>query len=827
MGLTKRYAAARASSASAQSSRGEVLESGLQALFDVAIPEFCDWCAVDIADETGRPQPFAVRHRIDLPGPEGPPGLSPITAPAPRDVELAAIIERVFESGHTSVWQFESPAGLARCVVVNMRVNERPYGTITFALDEGSSGYGFLEVTAAEEVAWSTAAVIERGLLHHEARESVRRTQRIASQLHQLIAVSIAVAGLRGEPEILMSLVNSTRSVFDADTAYVSLETGPVAPLHVIGQRGKAALVLNDEISSHLGHLPTAQHGGVAPWRDHDWLVAPILERRSRVRGVMAIRRTSGATFGPEDKEVLTLLTQVASRSIDAVELSRTIQKSEARWRILVESAPVGIIEVDAAGAVRWWNRAASRTFAWPEYAETSNAMPPVIPEAARERLSTLWAEVLGGAAPSSHDIVDVEIAGRRRDLTASAALLPSGEGETRSLLTLVGDVTDQRELKLELRHAHRMEIRGQVASSVAHDFNNLLTLISGYAEILAQDVQTDSRAHQMVEDIQATAYRASMLTRQLQTIGRTKPPEPVVLDPTAVIESNAEVLERIVGVDVQLIWSLDVHSRNIRVDADQFEQMILNLALNARDAMPLGGQLDISVDEMRVRAEQEVDLGVHAGAFIHIAIRDNGVGMDEETRRQCFEPLFTTKGPFKGTGLGLAAARRLVEESGGAIRCSSTPGEGSTFDIFLPIVNAAATEDVVHVNEIDPRGSATVLIAEDDEGLRRLMGQVLRRNGYHVLEASSAEQAMQIAEASDDPIDLLLSDVLMGGVSGPELGKYLQAASPTLRVLLVSGTANETVLSDLLPETCAFLAKPFKPSELVHQIHELLSRRH
>ncbi len=825
--FTHRYAELRANTGGGKSAAGAGYESNLLALLDIAVPAFSDWCAIDIADSNGVLRRLAIRHsgcdhstHVSGHGECGAPAL------LERVPELAELTKRVLASGRTEAWPNGADPELPWCLVVSLRVNDLPFGTMTFVSDESRPGYGFSEIAAAEEVAWNTATTIERILLHQDARDAVRRTQRIASQLHQLIAASITVAGLRNEQDILVSLANSTRNVFDADVAIVSLESGPVAPLQVAARRGKGAAIVPAGDDSPFSDLPSSRHGGTAPWREDDWLIAPLLERRDHARGVVAIRRDSGSEFGSEDREVLTLLAQVASRALDAAELSRTIQNSEARWRVLVETAPVGIVEVDTAGRVRWWNRAASRLFSWPDYAETSDGAPPVFPDAALTRLNALWSDVLEGVATGGREFVDVEIGGRRRDLTASAALLPSATGEARSILTLVDDVTDQRELKAELRHAHRMEIRGQVASSVAHDFNNLLTLISGYAEILSQDLEADDRAFQMVKDIQATASRASMLTGQLQTIGRTMAPEPVVLDPTAAIESNAEVLERIVGIDVEIVWSLDAHSRNVRVDADQFEQMILNLALNARDAMPEGGRLEISVSPVAISADRALDLHVSAGEYVLISVADTGSGMDEDTRQRCFEPLFTTKGPFKGTGLGLAAARRLVEESGGAIRCRSEVGLGTTFEIFLPAVDEAAAEEPPSTDVVRPRGSATVLLAEDDEGLRRLMGQVLRRNGYQVLEADSGERASELARDFDGPIDLLLSDVVMNLMSGPDLAQSLQSVNPALRVLLVSGTADATVLQSLLPGTCAFLAKPFKPSELVDQIHELLARR-
>jgi nitrogen-specific signal transduction histidine kinase/CheY-like chemotaxis protein len=403
---------------------------------------------------------------------------------------------------------------------------------------------------------------------------------------------------------------------------------------------------------------------------------------------------------------------------------------------------------------------------------------------------------------------------------------MPPTGTETPGILTLIDDVTNHRELKAELRHAYTMEIRGQVASRIAHDFNNLLTLISGYAEILSGDLDDNERAQQMVREIQSTASRASMLTTQLQAIGRTREPEFVVFNPVTVIQSNAEVLERILGTNIDVRFALDVHAGNVRVDADQFEQMILNLAINARDAMPLGGELTIAVAPLMVNHDSTDPLGLGEGEYVTVTYTDNGVGMDDETRERCFEPLFTTKGPFKGTGMGLAAARRLVEESRGTIVCRSELGAGTTFEITFPTVTDEVEERAHFDVPERPRGTATILIVDDDEELRRFMSRILERNGYRVAEAESAEHALRVVEEFDGIFDLLVSDVVMGEMSGRELATELQLTNAGLLVLLVSGTANRKILADLKPEASDFLAKPFKPSDLVDRVHDLLAHR-
>lgn len=652
------------------------------------------------------------------------------------------------------------------------------------------------------------------------AREAIRRSQRIASQLHQLIAASLTVTGLRSEPDIVESLAGSARRVFDADEAILSLETGSGAPLRGVARRGK--MVLCGMPAEVGGEAPSVKPGTSAPWNEGEWLVAPVIEGRDPARGVLAVRR-EGGPFQDEDREVLTLLAQMAATALGASELSQEIERSETRLRVIVDAAPAGIIEVDGNGQVRWWNHAAARIFSWPTF-DADLDQEPTFPDDAHGELASLWQEVTESGSSGVRDLVDIELRGRRRDLTVSAVLLPSID-EGAGILMLVDDVTDHRQLKAEVHHAQQMEIRGRVASSVAHDFNNLLTLISGYAEILLQQLDPEDRSREMVKDIQVTASRASMLTAQLQTIGRAPSLEPVVLDPGVVLQMSAEVFERVVGSDIETTWSLRPDAGRVLVDAGQFEQMMLNLAINARDAMPEGGELRIGVDSVSLDEATANDLNLEPGDYVDITVADNGTGMSEETLAHCFDTFFTTKGPFKGTGLGLAAARRLVEGSNGSITCSSQLGVGTTFRILLPAAEGATDSTPVVVNE-RPRGTATVLVAEDDEHLRRLMVQVLSRNGYDVIVANSAEEALQRVGEIEGEVDLLVSDVVMAEMSGPELAQTLQSQRPTLRVLMTSGTADDSVVSGLLPGTAAFLSKPFRPSALIDQVHDLLSRR-
>lgn len=515
----------------------------LNPLLDVTVPSLSDWCCVDLADDERLLRMVAIRHlgsnHVRREG-ESEDCYPLLLARVPA---LPQISERVFASGLSEVWPPPTDADVPWCVVVSLRVNNVLFGTLTLATDESHPGFGPTEIAIAEEIAENTSKALERMELRLEARESVRRTQHIASQLHQLIAASFTVNALTDEHDIASSVAASAQSVFGADNAMVSLEGDRVAPLRVMTHRGRYAADQSAHDESGFEDLPGLRAGMAVPWTDGDWLVAPILERRERARGVVAIRRESGQPFSAEDVEVLTLLAQTASTALGAAQMSRTIQNSEARWRALVETAPVGIVEIDGTNRVRWWNQAASKIFSWPAHTNDLETLEPRFPDDAWPQLRALWSDVLNGGAGLGRDFLDIEIGARRRDLAVSAVLLPMSGTGSRGILTLVDDVTDQRRMAIENRFAHRMEIRGQVASNLAHDFNNLLTLISGYAEMLSQRLASDEPSLKMVTDIQSTAVRASGLTGQLLAIGRTKPAEPIVVDPVAAIESIAEVL--------------------------------------------------------------------------------------------------------------------------------------------------------------------------------------------------------------------------------------------------------------------------------------------
>jgi signal transduction histidine kinase len=382
----------------------------------------------------------------------------------------------------------------------------------------------------------------------------------------------------------------------------------------------------------------------------------------------------------------------------------------------------------------------------------------------------------------------------------------------------------ERRRLLEQFRHAQKLEAIGRLASGMAHDFNNLLTVITGYAEMLLADNTLSGSARARLEEIRSAAGRGSTLTRQLLIFSRKQPLVPKVIHLNELVSNMEKMLHRLIGEDINLKTVLDPELGSVQTDTGQFEQVIMNLVVNARDAMPQGGNLTIETQDMEFDSGPR-PLGLEPGRYAMLAVTDSGIGMDAETRSHLFEPFFTTKEAGKGTGLGLATAYGIVRQSGGAISVSSEPGMGSTFRIYLPLVDAAAEAaagDAVETRSFP--GTETILLVEDDDRVRSLVRDVLLMRGYTVLECSSGREATETARTHTGPIDLLLTDVVLPEMSGPEIAKQVAVLKPGARSLFISGYADESILRHgMLEPGAKFLSKPFLPEALARKIREVL----
>ena len=387
-------------------------------------------------------------------------------------------------------------------------------------------------------------------------------------------------------------------------------------------------------------------------------------------------------------------------------------------------------------------------------------------------------------------------------------------------------DVTEQRQLEGQLRQAQRLEAVGQLAGGIAHDFNNLLTAIHGYAELVRRNLAAEDGNRADVDQIMLAADRAAELTRQLLAFSRRQILQPRVLDPVVIVASIAPLLQRLLGEQVELVTHAAPGVGRVRVDPSQFEQVIVNLAVNARDAMPAGGKLTIEIVNVELGAAYAAVHGdVRPGPHVALIVSDTGTGMDDVTKARIFEPFFTTKEPGKGTGMGLATVYGIVKQSAGSVYVYSEPGHGTSFKVYLPRVEDAAESDTIATPAAGAQtGSELILLVENDPAVRAFAARVLTERGYAVLEASNGAEALALAAALPSAIDLLVTDVIMPGQQGHQLALQLAAERPGLHVLYVSGfTENSVVHHGVVGEGVAFLPKPFSGDALGRAVRQAL----
>ena len=418
---------------------------------------------------------------------------------------------------------------------------------------------------------------------------------------------------------------------------------------------------------------------------------------------------------------------------------------------------------------------------------------------------------------------------GRIVRLRENARALRDADGCVTRIVGMVEDVTEHRELEQRLRHSQKMEAIGRLAGGIAHDFNNLLTAITGYSALLLDDLDRASPMRPRVEEILNAGRRAAALTGQLLAFSRRQVVQPALLDLNTIVVGMERLLKRLVGEEVRLETSLAEAPGSIQADVGQLEQVVMNLVVNARDALPNGGVIRLSTADLRIPEAGNPDHpDVPPGAWVVLTVRDDGVGMDAETRLHVFEPFFTTKGPGKGTGLGLAVVYGIIRQGGGHVAVASEPGQGSTFRVYLPRQDGRAEPRGEPAETRGPEGGGeTILIAEDEDAVRGFAVAVLAERGYRVLEARDGAEALAVAARQDRPVDLLLTDIVMPGMNGRELARRLLERQPSVRIVYTSGyTDGDAAFLGLVETGSFFLQKPFSPEGLSAAVRTQLARR-
>ena len=516
---------------------------------------------------------------------------------------------------------------------------------------------------------------------------------------------------------------------------------------------------------------------------------------------------------------------------------ARVHDESEARYRGLLEAAPDAMVVVNVAGEIVLLNAQAEKQFGYRRDELLGQPVTNIIPVGFAERIIS---DDLRSAADALAQQIGtgIELSGRRKDgseFPIEIMLSPLDSAEGILVTAAIRDISVRKDADEELLQAQKLESIGRLAGGIAHDFNNMLFVINGHAEMLSQDLLPERRGDldldetlRNVKAILEAGDRAATLTSQLLAFGRQQPISPTVLDLNAAIDGLEPMVRKLIGENTRLVVKQGIPIGHIRADAGQLDQIIVNLVVNARDAMPDGGTITIETGDVEVDQPYAVDhFELRAGQYVQLVVSDTGVGMDRAMREHIFEPFFTTKQVGKGTGLGLATAYGIVQQSGGHIWVYSEPGVGSSFKLFFPRAGTPGLPDPPTPPAVLPVGTGTVLVVEDETVVRQMTTQMLARAGYRVIAAANGSDAMALMAGLDEPIDILVTDVVMPNMSGLELAKFVMDGYPDVGVVMLSGYTAETLnLKQITARGATFVPKPVTSGQLVIAVQQAQSVR-
>ncbi len=554
-------------------------------------------------------------------------------------------------------------------------------------------------------------------------------------------------------------------------------------------------------------------------WRWLSWSAQPVVSDGliyAVARDITALREAE-ESLRAKEAELLALNT-----NLDALVAERTCQlrASEKRFESLVEFAPDALVMTNPQGAIVLVNRQAEVLFGWPRAELVGQPVEVLMPGDSRQDHPSLRERYLHSAVPRAMGGTRSNLRAVRKDgteLFVDISLSPIASADGLLVAAAVRDVTERRQLEAQLQQSRKMESIGRLAGGIAHDFNNLLTVILGTVGLALDGLREQDPLHADMMRVYAVGERAAVLTRQLLAFSRKQIMQPKPLSLDTVVADMLGMLDRLLGADIRIVFAPSPRPGVVMADPGQVEQVIMNLVVNARDAMPGGGTLTIATAEVVLDAACAAELAVPQGPYVMVVVSDTGIGMDEATRGQIFEPFFTTKPPGQGTGLGLSTVHGIVNQSGGAIHVESEVGRGTTFKVYLPRIEG--TSPAAEARSVQPasiaRGGESVLVVEDDGGVRDFAVRCLKAAGYAVRAAASGEEALQVI-ALGAPPDVLLTDVIMPGLSGAELARQVLAARPDTTVVFTSGYTDDAIVHHgVLAEGTHFLGKPYTAGEL------------
>ncbi|MBU4126279.1 MAG: PAS domain S-box protein, partial [Proteobacteria bacterium] len=605
--------------------------------------------------------------------------------------------------------------------------------------------------------------------------------------------------------------------------------------------------IINDQTGGRAENPVTRvlQKGVVVGMADHTVLIAkdgtkrhiadsgaPIRDEEGEIIGTVMVFRdiTERKQAEEELRKHRDHLEELVQDRTEALRESEKKTKQVKEYlELQVDRMPIGLILWDAEFHVTSWNPAAEKIFGFT--AEETLGKHPydlVVPKEAQPQVDDIWRRLLEGDMTAYSTNENITKDGGTIICEWTNTPLKETDGTVLGVLSMVKDITEQKKLEEQFRQSQKMEAIGTLAGGVAHDFNNLLTVIIGNSQLALMDVIKDESLRKKIEEIEKAGDRAASLTRQLLAFSRKQIITPRVLDLNELLTGIEKMLGRLIGEDVELLTIPGPALWQVEVDPGQMEQVIMNMAINAKDAMPQGGKITIEtantdLDENYFR-KHGIE-GEKPGHYVMLAVSDTGIGMDKETQEHIFEPFFTTKEVGKGTGLGLSTVYGIVKQNNGFVWVYSEPGQGSTFKVYLPRAEGAAdSEEKQQLPVIELDGSETVLIVEDDNGLRKFAQEVLLLHGYKVLDAENGEDALRVSQAHEGQIHLMITDVVMPRMGGKELSEKLQPFYPRMKVIYMSGyTDNAIVEHGVLAPGLNFLQKPFTPESLALKVREVL----
>lgn len=761
--------------------------------------------------------------------------LEQIQAEAPA----VALIDLKLEdmSGLALIKEIKALSAGIECIVLT------GYASQTSAIEAINLGaYGYLQKPYAVE---QLLVMIRRAI---EKRQAENALQRVAEQRQRLLQMAQSVISTLALDEVIRQTPQTLQEVlpydffgfywFDEETKVLkpslivspepfteSLSTWAIPPgqglLSAVVDSGQEALINNAHLDPRsvypAGPVPGCEHVIVLPIRT-----------KTKTLGALIVSRITDAPFTKEEFELAQLFNSYVSLAVENARLFEQTKLSEKRYRTLFEESKDAIFIITPEGRIVDANPAAVELSNYElREALLDVDITPYL-HTSPETLAQVEQTLLQQGFVKDFEFVIKRNDGRKLTVLGSITAVRDENGDLTAYQGIVRDITERKQLEAQLYQSQKMEAIGRLAGGVAHDFNNLLTVIKGYAGLLLS-LQADEANQQSrdIEQIMQAAEQAATLTRQLLAFSRQQPLQPKIINFNQVMSYLEKMLRRLIGEDIDLRTILADDLGQVKADPGQIEQVIMNLVVNARDAMPQGGKLtvetaNVELDENYTRHYVDVT----PGAYVMLAVSDNGQGMDEETQTHIFEPFFTTKAPGQGTGLGLATVHGIVKQSNGHISVYSEPNQGTTFKIYLPQVNNSlepVQPDALSV--ISQGGMETILLVEDNEMVRQLVRQVLDKNGYRVLEAHNGEAAIQLCKMDEAPIHLLVTDVIMpGGMNGYEVAKLLTSFYPSMKILYMSGYADEAIIQHgLLEKGAAFLQKPFTPKILAQKVREVL----